>query len=234
MGDIAQCARHNVRAAKGHRRDMTALFPQIDKLTRLEVSQLTMMRGDNVLFEALSASVNSGDIFWIQGDNGIGKTTLLEALVGLSRPDDGAVSWFYDEHSSPANKLVAYQPHNSYAKPTLSAKEDLSFWAHIHDGMDLVNDALDIVGLTNRHNVLMQSFSAGQRRRMALAKLIVSQKPIWVMDEPGAAMDAGGLTLIDDLIRRHIARGGSAIIASHDSPRKLGANTRTLTLRAAA
>lgn len=213
---------------------MNALFPQFDTPTRLEVTNLSMSRGDNVLFEALSATVDSGDVLWIQGDNGIGKTTLLEALAGLSRPDDGDVSWLKDGQLSSPNQLIAYQPHRSFAKPTLSTKEDLSFWAKLNRTNSLVESAFTYIGLSERHSVPTQNLSAGQRRRLALAKLIISRKPIWIMDEPGAAMDIEGVALIDDLISQHIMRGGSAIIASHASPRKLGANTRKLTLRSAA
>lgn len=213
---------------------MTALFPKFETPTRLEATNLTMLRGENTLFEGLSASVSSGDVLWIQGDNGIGKTTLLEALAGLSRPDAGDVSWIDDEEFRSANNIIAYQPHKSFAKATLTAKEDLSFWAQIYGSGALTDEALEIVSLSNRHNVPTQNLSAGQRRRLALAKLIISQKPIWIMDEPSAAMDNCGVALIDSLISQHISRGGIAIIASHDFTRKLSAHTRKLTLRAAA
>ncbi len=213
---------------------MNALFPQIDKPARLEVTNLTMARGSHTLFQDLSARVTPSDVLWVQGDNGIGKTTLLEALAGLSRPDGGDVSWFEGEQLTFASQLVAYQPHKSYAKASLTAKEDLAFWAKIYDTSSLVAQSLDYVGLSTREDVHSQNLSAGQRRRLSLAKLIVSQKPIWIMDEPGAAMDSSGITLIDSLISQHIERGGSAIIASHDTTRKLSAKTRKLTLRSEA
>jgi len=213
---------------------MTALFPQIDRPTRLEVKNLTMSRGGHILFEGLTTQVSSGDVLWIKGDNGIGKTTLLASLAGLARPEFGEVVWTHGEQLAQPNQLIAYQPHHSFAKGTLTAKEDLSFWAKLHGTFALVNASLTHVGLAERKNVPTQNLSAGQRRRLALAKLIVSQKPIWVLDEPTAAMDEEGCALIDDLIAKHIARGGSAIIASHDNPRKLSENTRKLTLRSAA
>lgn len=213
---------------------MTALFPQIDKPIRLEVNNLSMSRGENTLFEGLSANVQTGDVLWVGGDNGIGKTTLLEALAGLSRPDSGSVSWLENNQPRTAPHLIAYQPHNSFAKATLTAKEDLSFWGQIYESLNLVDEALNFVDLNSRKDVPTQSLSAGQRRRLALAKLIISRKPIWIMDEPGAAMDNSGAALIDELISRHIQRGGMAITASHDSTTSLGDHTRKLTLRAAA
>lgn len=213
---------------------MTALFPQIDKPTRLEATGLTMSRGETTLFEGLSAYVGSGDVLWIQGDNGIGKTTLLGALAGLLRPEDGNISWFDDNYASRASDLVAYQPHKSFAKALFSAKEDLFFWGEIYGTSALTDRALDYVCLSNRSCVSTVKLSAGQRRRLALAKLIISQKPIWIMDEPSAAMDLRGKALIDDIISKHVDRGGSVIIATHEAPRKLGAHTRKLTLCAAA
>ena len=120
---------------------MTALFPQIDKPTRLDVNDLTMSRGKNTLFEGLSTSITSRDVLWIQGDNGIGKTTLLEALAGLSRPEAGEIAWLKDDIPIPSTQLIAYQPHRSFAKATLTAKEDLTFWAKLNKSEGLINDA---------------------------------------------------------------------------------------------
>ena len=212
---------------------MTALFPQIDKPTRLDVSNLTMSRGNNILFKGLTASISSGDVLWIQGDNGIGKTTLLEALAGLSRPDTGQITWQQGHSPSSSMQLIAYQPHRSFTKATLTAREDLAFWAKFNQNTGLSEKALDAVGLTARQSIPTQNLSTGQRRRLALAKLIISGKPIWIMDEPNAVMDKDGTILIDELISRHVKRGGSAIIASHDNPRKLSVNTRKLSLKVA-
>ena len=212
---------------------MTALFKDIDTPTRLEVSNLAMSRGDNVLFEGLSARVSSGDVLWIHGNNGIGKTTLLKSLAGLSRPDAGNVSWYRADHQLSPQDLVAYQPHKPFAKANLTSEEDLSFWAKLYQNSDLVDSSLGYVGLTAQRDVPTQSLSAGQGRRLALAKMILSGKPIWIMDEPAAAMDERGTELIDNLVTHHIKRGGSAIIASHDSTRKLSFNTRKLTLKTA-
>ncbi len=213
---------------------MTALFPDINTQYCINARDLSMSRGENVLFEGLTASVTSGDVLWVQGNNGIGKTTLLQAFAGLSRPDFGAISWIQEDAETAPKNLIAYQPHQSFAKPTLTTLEDLAFWASIYGVQDLIELTLNSVGLAAKGSVPTQKLSAGQRRRLALAKLIISRKPIWVMDEPSAAMDTDGMALIDSLIEKHINRGGSAIIASHDATRKLSSNTRILTLRASA
>jgi len=211
---------------------MTALFPQIDSSMRLLAEDLSQSRGGVTLFDGLNASMSSGDVLWIKGNNGIGKTTLLEVLAGLSRPDIGSVTWQSGDTALTADKVIAYQPHLSFAKAALTAKEDLSFWAKIFRSRDKTDAVLEFVGLGERANVPSQNLSAGQRKRLALAKLVLSNKPIWIMDEPDAAMDADGVALIDRLIGKHIHRGGSAIIASHAAPRKIGTQTRKLTLNA--
>ena len=211
---------------------MNALFPRIVSTVRLDADGLSQSRGETTLFDGLTASISSGDVLWVKGNNGIGKTTLLEVLAGLSRPDTGLVIWQKDDVEMTADKVIAYQPHLSFAKATLTTAEDLSFWARIYQTGDKVAAALEIVGLKGRVDVPSQNLSAGQRKRLALAKLILSNKPIWIMDEPDAAMDEDGVTLIDSLISQHIQRGGSAIIASHAAPRKIGTRTRKLTLNA--
>ena len=215
---------------------MAELFSRMGDSTpikaHIEISDLAMSRGGMPLFAGISTKVLNGDILWIQGDNGIGKTTFLGALAGLHMVDDGKISWRINDHPCQAGQITAYQPHASYAKPALTAREDLNFWASLYGTLTLAETALETVGLSTKKNVPTRKLSAGQRRRLALAKLVISQKPIWIMDEPAAAMDQDGLKLIDDLVRNHVARGGAAIIASHSPARVLSQATRKLTLRA--
>ncbi|WP_051279048.1 heme ABC exporter ATP-binding protein CcmA [Hellea balneolensis] len=213
---------------------MKSLFPHMTHQVQLETESLALSRGDRSLIEELSFKLTSGDVLWTQGDNGIGKTTLLEALSGLRRPDHGTVSWNENGKAVQASRIIAYQPHKSYAKAALLTEEDLGFWANIYNSKHLVSEALNFVGLADFTKITTRDLSAGQNRRLALAKLIISQKPIWIMDEPAAAMDKTGAQLIDELISRHAERGGIAVIASHDTTRKLSAHTRKLVLRAAA
>ncbi len=212
---------------------MSSLFPQIEGITKIGVTSLSLSRGEKVLIDALTINLVSGDVLWAQGDNGIGKTTLLEAFAGLRLPDEGRISWKKNGKTVRPSRLVAYQPHKSYAKPSLTIEEDINFWAGLRKAKDLAEEAMDYVGLASRAKIATQGLSAGQKRRLALAKLIISQKPIWIMDEPAAAMDKSGVFLIDDLIKKHIGRGGIAIIASHDAARELSSHTRKLTLQAA-
>ena len=212
---------------------MLNLFPKINGKVRISADGLALSRGGVELFRDITVSLSREDILWIHGGNGIGKTTLLEGLCGLLRPDLGRIEWAKDGAPCEASDIIAYQPHLSFAKAVMSAGEELSFWAKLRGAEGLADLALDYVGLASKAHVPCDKLSAGQKRRLALAKLIVSQKPIWIMDEPTAAIDKMGRDKIDALIGAHIARGGSAIIASHSLARALGPKVRKLTLEAA-
>ena len=204
---------------------------QFNEVT-IEVSNLSISRGSSPLFSGLSAQISNRDILWIQGDNGIGKTTLLGALAGLHALDEGHISWTLSKAPSEPGKLIAYQPHQSYAKASLTAREDLEFWAKFYRSRLSIDAALDDVGLTLKADLKTGKLSAGQKRRLALAKLLISHKPVWLMDEPGAAMDKAGTDLIDKLLKRHTDNRGAAIIASHGDARAITGHSRLLTLRA--
>jgi len=205
--------------------------PDFDEIS-LQLTDLEMSRGGTSLFAGLSTSVTNGDVLWIQGDNGIGKTTLLGALAGLNTIDNGKILWAQNKTPCDPGHIAAYQPHQSYAKASLTAREDLKFWSGFFQTRISVNEALSAVGLSTKSNVRTGRLSAGQKRRLALAKLIVSEKPLWLLDEPAAAMDQDGIELIDKLLKHHITRGGAAIMASHGAARPLSQATRILTLRA--
>ena len=212
---------------------MSELFPKINRKASVSTEALALSRGGIELFSNITVSITSEEILWIHGGNGIGKTTLLEGLCGLLRPDAGRIDWLEQSAPCKASDIISYQPHLSFAKAVMHAGEELSFWAKMHGAEALTNPALDYVGLTPKAHVPCGKLSAGQKRRLALAKLIVSQKPIWVMDEPTAAIDKAGRDMVDALIGAHIARGGGAIIASHNPARALGPKVRKLTLEAA-
>lgn len=189
-------------------------------------------RGDTILFTDLSLEIKSGDVVWIQGDNGIGKTTLLRMATGLSTPDEGDVSWHMDGHPCQPSKLIAYQGHRDAFKPSLTAREELRFWAKTYSYTNDLNDIFERVSLSDKRTLQTRNLSAGQRRRLAIARLLVSQKPIWIMDEPVAAMDKAGRELIYDIVQSHAEKGGAVMVASHESAAQLGPHTRRLHLSA--
>lgn len=200
--------------------------------SELTLADVSMSRGAVPIFAALSVSVTSRNLLWVGGDNGIGKSSLLRLMSGLSRADSGHISWAVNGRPCPPTSVIAYQGHQDAFKPALTAAEALSFWADILDrGID-VGALLYSVGLQERADVPCGQLSAGQKRRLSLARLILSQKPIWILDEPTAAMDAAGVDLIHARVAAHIQAGGSAIIASHKAPVIAALNTRQLILKA--
>lgn len=201
-------------------------FPNIS----VSLENVGVSRGDTVLFEGLSFEVNSGDVVWIHGSNGIGKTTLLRLITGLSKPEEGEMKWTLEGQSCRASDIATYQAHRDAFKPNLTAKDELSFWANIYGYTSDLNTTFERVSLSDKHSLETRVLSAGQRRRLAIARLLISQKPLWVMDEPAAAMDAAGRELIYNIISLHANNGGAVVLASHESAAQLGVRTKRLTL----
>jgi len=198
----------------------------------VSLENVGVTRGDTVLFDGLSFEITSGDVVWIQGSNGIGKTTLLRMLTGLSKPDSGNIAWCVGGQPCSASDMAAYQGHSDAFKPNLTAKDELAFWAKIYGYSSNLDDIFKRVSLSDKLNLETRVLSAGQRRRLAIARLLISQKPLWIMDEPAAAMDAAGRDLIYDIIQSHAENGGAVVLASHEGAAQLGVKTKRLTLTA--
>ena len=215
--------------------ESTDLMPHQSRSEKHELSMrgISLSRGGHPLFSGISLSIIGGDVVWIGGDNGIGKSSLLRLMTGLSRADDGDISWTLKDSPCEAEELIGYQGHQDAFKPALCAAEALNFWADVMNRPQASMALLDIVGLGTRADVPCGQLSAGQKRRLSLARLMLSRKPVWIMDEPSAAMDAEGIELIHNIISAHLARGGSAVIASHNPPRISGIRARQLILKAA-
>jgi heme exporter protein A len=200
----------------------------------IEVSGLACRRGEKPLFAGLDFTVVPGELLLLRGPNGVGKTTLLLALAGIVRPEAGqiAVSGRGEEDRPGADlHLLGHQP---AIKPRLTLSENLRFWADFFGGdRALVGRALAEVGLAHIAGLEAGHLSAGQTRRLALARLLVADRPVWLLDEPTAALDGQGEQLVLTLLDAHLKRGGIAIAATHhDIHRPPPANVRTLTLGA--
>ncbi len=172
----------------------------------LVVQNLTIDRGGRQVLQGVGFTVAPGTALIVRGPNGSGKTTLLRALAGLLEIAEGDVSDLEGK--------VAYQAHLDAVKPQLSVAENLAFWATFASGT--AEGALAKVGLAPLADLPVQFLSAGQRRRLALARLIALGKPVWLMDEPSAALDAQGRAMVADVVQDHLSAGGMALIASHD------------------
>ena len=201
----------------------------------IEAARLACRRGERLLFEGVAFTVVPGELLLLRGPNGVGKTTLLSALAGLVRPEAGSIAVAgRGEEDRPGDDLHLMS-HLPAIKSRLTAAENLNFWADLFGGdRKLVAPALERVGLKHLAGLEAGHFSAGQTRRLALARLLVADRPIWLLDEPTAALDGEGERLVIELIDAHLRRGGIAVAATHhDIPIPPPANVRTLTLEAA-
>jgi heme exporter protein A len=197
-----------------------ALPPQ-----HLLVSGLTLTRGGRMLFANLDLRLGYWDILLIRGPNGAGKSSLLLVLAGILRPDRGQISWPGGE-PQPVH-VIGHAPG---IKTTLTVAENLDFWRQANGPSGLaVGAALERVGLGGLGAIEAGHLSAGQTKRLALARLLVSDRKIWLLDEPTASLDTAGAALVGELLNEHTAAGGGAIVATHDTiPQTAGASVQTL------
>lgn len=181
----------------------------------LLMDQLSLSRGDQILIDGLSLQVQPGQALWLTGPNGIGKTTLLLACAGLLSPDAGSLHWTDNGTVVAANQALAYAAHRGPERDGLSLGEDLRFWQTLMGDDVPLNDRLASVGLQDRNDTPVAGLSAGQRRRLSLARLMGSNRAVWLMDEPLAGLDVDGRARVTEVLGHHLMRGGIAIIASH-------------------
>jgi len=192
----------------------------------LTVENLALARGGRQLFAGLGFSVAPGGLLLLRGPNGAGKSSLLLTLAGILRPAAGRLDWHAEE--PPKLHVLSHQPG---VKPRLTLLENLSFWRAVNGPSGIAPQAaLDRVGLGDLGALDAGYLSAGQTKRLALARLLVTDRRLWLLDEPLAALDAEGDTLVARLIADRVAAGGAVIAATHDD---LAGATQTLTLGAA-
>ena len=172
----------------------------------LNVSDLACTRGGMRVLEGVSFRVRTGQAVVLRGPNGIGKTTLLRTLAGLQPADAGSVD--------PGPEVMAYASHADGIKATLTVRENLTFWARLHGAAD-ISPALRDFNLEALVERPGGSLSAGQKRRLGLARMAVTERPVWLFDEPTVSLDADSVALFAAAVTAHLARGGSAVIATH-------------------
>lgn len=182
----------------------------------LQAVGLAAFRGERLVFRNVDFAMAAGGALLLTGPNGSGKSTLLRLLAGLLRPAAGSLRWDgTDALADPTAhaRRVAYLGHQDAIKPGLTAAENLRFYSRLTGGV--VGEALAQVGLNGLADLPARMLSAGQRRRLALARLALSRAPLWLLDEPTLGLDAASVAQFGGLLDEHRARGGWVIAATH-------------------
>lgn len=206
---------------------------------RLIAENLACDRGGRRVFAGLGLSVESGSALVVTGANGVGKSSLLRVVAGLVQPAEGDIRVEDGAAETTPAEHCHYSGHLDALKPALSVIENLDFWRAFLAGLPETgglaamspDDALDRVGIAHVAELPAAYLSAGQRRRLALARLLVVARPVWLLDEPTAALDAASEGALTELMRAHVGAGGAIIAATHQ-PLDLG-RVATLRLEAA-
>lgn len=189
----------------------------------LNASNLECVRGERRLFSGVGFRLAGGEMLYLQGKNGSGKTSLLRMLCGLTPPADGEIRW----RGEPIGQLgddfraeLCYLGHHNAIKEELTPLENLLASAKLADEAldpDAALDALEQVGLLGREDLACRYLSQGQKRRVALARLVHERRALWVLDEPYVALDTAAVELVAGLIGAHLQRGGLAVLTTHQT-----------------
>lgn len=182
----------------------------------LEARELACLRGERVVFAGLSFALDAGGALLLTGANGAGKSSLLRLLAGLLAPAEGTLLWQGEDaladRAAHARRL-RYVGHGDALKPALTARENLGFFARLQGGE--VDAALDALGLSALAELPARVLSAGQKRRLGLARLALAPAPLWLLDEPTTGLDAASVERLGALLARHRAAGGMVVAATH-------------------
>ncbi len=186
----------------------------------LAIERLTCIRGQRLLFRDLSFRVGAGQVLSLEGPNGSGKTTLLRLIAGFLAPASGAVALVKADQAiddaEERGRHIGWLGHHDAVKPQLSPREVLGFFARLYGGDGDIDVALAAIGLAAIADLPCQYLSAGQKRRLALARLKLSGRAVWLLDEPLAALDSDGKRCAAALIAAHALYGGIVLAATHE------------------
>lgn len=200
---------------------------------RLSAEGLTLWRGTRCLFDALSFEVRPGNALLVQGANGSGKTTLLRILCGLTRPESGRVLWSERAIDSEYWAQLAYNGHLPGLKADLTVAQNLDFFAAARGATHASwRDRAAQLGLSHCEDLEVRHLSAGQKRRTALVRLLISGAKVWILDEPFTNLDQQGREMIERALNEHVNAGGLAVIAAHHALQVADSRLQHLTLGA--
>lgn len=187
---------------------------------QFSVKDLTVFRSDLALFEPISFELNAGSAIQVGGTNGAGKTSLLRCLCGLSQRHRGVIDW--NEHAIETNqddfyRQLLYIGHSLGLKPKLTVEQNLSFYQQLRfkHQAEQITQALEALNIGLYHDELVGNLSAGQKRRVALARIMTEPVGLWILDEPMVALDADGQQWLENVCNSHLSRGGMIILTSH-------------------
>jgi heme exporter protein A len=203
----------------------------VSELTALSINALACTRGQRLVFRDLNFAISTGRALAIEGPNGAGKTSLLRLIAGFLSPAAGTIRLQTGgaeiSDGEERGKYIGWLGHSDGVKPQLSVAENLKFFAELYGAETPIESALSEVGLVRLADLPGQYLSAGQKKRLALARLKLCNRPLWLMDEPLASLDADGKKLAANLISAHCASGGIVVAATHEP---LGIECEKLTL----
>jgi heme exporter protein A len=189
-------------------------------MNELTADNLHLWRGEQHVLQGVGFILNAGECLQVTGANGAGKTTLLRALCGLVPVEEGRICWrgrdIRDDLES-FHRELCYLGHDNGLKGDLTAEENLRYAGGLRSQLEpgAINRALTRTGVPEVGGQRVRRLSAGQRRRVALARMALTVGTLWIMDEPGSNLDTTGQTLVLDLLQGHLARGGAAVVATH-------------------
>jgi heme exporter protein A len=183
----------------------------------LEGTGLSCIRDDRMLFEELAFELYAGQVLLLEGENGSGKTSLLRIICGFREPDSGGIRWCGEAvNDSQFYAQMAYVGHLDGVKKELTVLENLKVsLALSKPGRYSIQDALKKVNLAGFDDALVQALSAGQKRRLSLARLLITENCLWILDEPFTSLDKQGIALIETLMMEHCSNNGMIVLTSH-------------------
>ena len=205
-------------------------------MNTLAVSNLKCVRGERPLFDGLGFRLDSGQLLHLRGANGAGKTSLLRLLCGLSRPEAGQILWNatpIDVQAEVFRQDLFYLGHHNALQEALTVDDNLAFYAALAGAEPNAADtgsALERMGLRGCQRRLVRHLSQGQKRRVALSRLMLNRASLWVLDEPFVALDQNSITLLAGVIAAHLRGGGMAVLTSHQQVDIPGATAQALEL----
>lgn len=184
----------------------------------LHATGLAAERGGKLLFRNTDLHLQQGELLHVSGTNGSGKTTLLRILCGLTMPAAGAILWQeipVDDDPDSFREALLYIGHRNGMHADLSASENLRLTTSVNQDANLIKHALQTVGLAGHENKPIRQLSQGQQRRVALSRLLLEQRPLWILDEPLASLDTDAIGWFSGCLEQHLQKGGMAILTTH-------------------